>query len=145
MTIGRPRGTDWGQNDPVDTRTNGLPLLVFDGDCAFCTRSVRILERRVRRRPTIRAWQTLDLPSLGLTEEMCTEAVQLVQVDRSVVSAHIAVARTLIFGGRGWAVLGRLMLLPGVRYLAGVVYRWVARNRHRLPGGTAACAIDDPK
>ena len=129
----------------MDKRTDGLPLLVFDGDCAFCTRSVRILERRVRRRPTIRAWQTLDLPSLGLTEEMCTEAVQLVQVDRSVVSAHIAVARTLIFGGRGWAVLGRLMLLPGVRHLAGVVYRWVARNRHRLPGGTAACAIDDPK
>lgn len=74
---------------------------------------------------------------------MCLEAVQLVREDSSVVSAHIAVARTLIHGRRGWAVLGWLMLLPGVRQIAGVVYRWVARNRHRLPGGTAACAIDE--
>ena len=119
------------------------PLLVFDGDCAFCTRSVQFVERRIARHPVIRSWQSLDLAPLGLTEALCLEAVQLVRNDSSVVSAHIAVAHTLIHGRRGWAVLGRLMLLPGVRQIAGVVYRWVARNRHRLPGGTAACAIDE--
>jgi predicted DCC family thiol-disulfide oxidoreductase YuxK len=31
--------------------------------------------------------------------------------------------------------------LPGIRSLAGVIYRWVARNRSRLPGGTPACAV----
>jgi len=25
------------------------------------------------------------------------------------------------------------------------VYRWVARNRQKMPGGTAACAIDFEK
>lgn len=119
------------------------PLLVYDGDCAFCTRSVRFVERHIARHPVIRSWQSLDLAPLALTEAMCLEAVQLVREDSSVVSAHIAVARTLIHGRRGWAVLGWLMLLPGVRQIAGVVYRWVARNRHRLPGGTAACAIDE--
>jgi len=29
-------------------------LLIFDGDCAFCTSSVRFIERRIRRHPRIR-------------------------------------------------------------------------------------------
>lgn len=118
------------------------PLLVYDGDCAFCTRSVRFVERRISRHPVVRSWQSLDLGPLGLTEQMCLEAVQLVRADSSIVSAHVAVAQTLVHGGGGWAVLGRLMSMPGVKQLAGVVYRWIARNRHRLPGGTAACSID---
>ena len=121
------------------------PLLVFDGDCAFCTRSVNFVERRIARHPVIRPWQSLDLAPLGLTESMCAEAVQLVQSDGTVASAHVAVAYTLLFGGKGWALLGRLMLVPGVKQLAGLVYRWVARNRHRMPGGTEACAIDSRK
>jgi predicted DCC family thiol-disulfide oxidoreductase YuxK len=33
------------------------------------------------------------------------------------------------------------MLLPGIKQVAGVVYRWVAKNRDRMPGGTAECAL----
>ena len=39
--------------------------------------------------------------------------------------------------------LGAALLLPGVNALAGVVYRWVARNRHRFPGGTDAAAAPE--
>lgn len=117
------------------------PLLVFDGDCAFCTRSVRFVEKRIRRRPDIRSWQSLDLESLGLSQAQCEEAVQWVGTDGERASAHVAVARTLVHGGKGWAVLGRVILLPGVEAVAGVVYRWVARNRHRMPGGTAQCNL----
>jgi predicted DCC family thiol-disulfide oxidoreductase YuxK len=64
-----------------------------------------------------------------------------VGTDGERASAHVAVARTLVHGGKGWAVLGRVILLPGVEAVAGVVYRWVARNRHRMPGGTAQCNL----
>jgi len=37
------------------------------------------------------------------------------------------------------------MSMPVVSQLAGFVYRWVARNRQKMPGGTAACAIDFEK
>ena len=117
------------------------PLLVFDGDCAFCTRSVRFVEKRIRRRPDIRSWQSLDLESLGLSQAQCEEAVQWVGTDGERASAHVAVARTLVHGGKGWAVLGRGLVLRGVEAVAGVVYRWVARNRHRMPGGTAQCNL----
>ena len=117
------------------------PVLVFDGDCAFCSSSVRALERLVATRPTIVAWQHADLADLGLTQEQCEEAVQWVEPDGRVISAHLAVARALVFGGKGWWILGRLIALPGVRWIAGVVYRFVARNRSSMPGGTPACSL----
>jgi len=116
------------------------PLLIFDGDCAFCTSSVRFIERRIRRHPRIQPWQRSDLAGLGLTQEQCESAVQLIENGR-VTSAHVAVARLLIYGKRGWAVLGYLLLVPGIKQIAGVVYRWVAKNRDRMPGGTAECAL----
>lgn len=116
------------------------PLLIFDGDCAFCTSSVRFIERRIRRHPRIQPWQRSDLAGLGLTQEQCETAVQLIE-DGRVTSAHVAVARLLIYGKRGWAVLGYLLLAPGIKQIAGVVYRWVAKNRDRMPGGTAECAL----
>lgn len=33
--------------------------------------------------------------------------------------------------------------LPGIKQLQERVYRWVTVNRHRLPGGSAQCRLDD--
>ncbi len=120
--------------------TESPALLIFDGDCAFCTRCVRFIERRIRRHPSIQSWQRSDLSELGLTQEQCETAVQFIEGGR-LTSAHIAVAHILIYGKKGWAILGYLMLLPGIKQIAGVAYRWVAKNRDRMPGGTAECAL----
>jgi len=118
------------------------PVLLFDGDCAFCTSCAEWARRHVRRLDTTMPYQFADLPTLGVTAEQCEQAVQWVGSDGVVLSAHDAVAQVLIDAGSGWSVIGRAMRLPGLRQLSGVVYRWVARNRSRLPGGTPACAID---
>lgn len=125
----------------TSSRTVTSPVLVYDGDCAFCTRSVRFIERRISRRPRIVAWQQTDLAALGLTVDMCETAVQWVDVDGSVASGHRAVARTLIHGGGPWWLMGRIILLPGISSISALVYRWVAKNRHRMPGGTAECVL----
>jgi predicted DCC family thiol-disulfide oxidoreductase YuxK len=101
---------------------------------------VQFIERRIRRHPRIQPWQRSDLAGLGLTQEQCETAVQLIENGR-VTSAHVAIARLLIYGKRGWAELGYLLLAPGIKQIAGVVYRWVAKNRDRMPGGTAECAL----
>ena len=36
------------------------------------------------------------------------------------------------------------MDLPFVRELAAAVYRLIAENRHRMPGGSPACALPPP-
>ena len=118
-----------------------LPLLIFDGDCAFCSSSVRFGERWIKRMARAEPYQFLELDQYGLTTEQCNAAVQFVATDGRVSSAHDAVSMVLRAAGKGWWLLGSLMRLPGIHWLSGVVYRWVARNRHRLPGGTAACAL----
>lgn len=118
-----------------------VPVLVYDGDCAFCQASVHWAQRRIGRMPAVVAYQTADLVAFSLTAEQCATAVQYVARDRHVYSAHDAVSAVLLAAGKGWWVLGALMHLPGVHWLSGVAYRWVARNRHRLTRGTASCAV----
>ena len=116
------------------------PLLVFDGDCAACTRLAALAERRVTRGSgSVVAAQWLDLGHYGLTTEQCEQALQFVDADGRTHAAQDAVAWLLLSSGPCWRPLGALMLLPGLRQLAGWGYRWVARNRSRLPGGTPAC------
>lgn len=114
--------------------------LVYDGDCAFCTRSVQLLPRLRLARSRVVAWQHADLPALGLTAQQCQQAVQWVQ-DGRVHSGAPAVARLLLASGSVWAVLGALLRVPPLSWLAALVYGLVAANRSRLPGGTPACAL----
>lgn len=118
------------------------PLLVFDGDCAFCTSCVHLVERRIRPEAEIVAWQFADLPALGLSEAQASEALQWVGADGAVRSGHEAVAAMLASAGAPWRLAGRVLLLPGVSWLAARAYRLIAANRHRLPGGTPACKLE---
>jgi predicted DCC family thiol-disulfide oxidoreductase YuxK len=115
------------------------PVLVFDGDCGFCTTCAQFTEKRIRPDAEVVAWQFADLPSLGVTEEQATDAVQWVETEGKVLSGHEAIAAMLISSGPIWGILGRTLLLPGISWAAAHVYRLVGDNRHRLPGGTPAC------
>jgi predicted DCC family thiol-disulfide oxidoreductase YuxK len=115
------------------------PVLVYDGDCAFCTSCVRLLERIGPDAEPV-PWQLTDLARLGLTEEQAADAVQWVEIDGAVRSGHEAIAAVLCAAGPAWRLAGRAILLPGVRRITAGAYRLVAANRHRLPGGTPACA-----
>lgn len=116
------------------------PVLVFDGDCAFCTSSAHLLER-IGPKAEIVAWQLADLDELGITAAEAMEAVQWIGADGAVRSGHEAIAAVLRAAGWPWRIAGRLITLPGISTLAAVTYRWIARNRYRLPGGTPACAV----
>lgn len=118
------------------------PVLVFDGDCGFCTSSVRVLER-LGARVDVVAWQEADLDDLGVTERAAADAVQLVETDGTVRSGHAAVAAALATAGPGWRAAGRALTLPGISPLAARAYRLVADNRGRLPGGAPACSREE--
>ena len=119
------------------------PVLVYDGDCAFCSTSARFAAQRLRRSPTdyaVEPWQRLDLGSLGLTAAECDAAVRWVSADDIPDAGHVAIARAL-HASRWWArPAGVVLLAPGISCGAARVYTWVAANRHRLPGGTPACS-----
>ncbi|MGW3008149.1 thiol-disulfide oxidoreductase DCC family protein [Streptomyces sp. NPDC001219] len=117
------------------------PVLVYDGDCAFCTSSVRFAQRRLRPRCAATPWQFADLAELGVSRRRAEHEVLWVTPAGAVHGGAQAVAKLLLSAPRGWPVVGALLTLPPVRWIAHGVYRLIARNRHRMPGGTAACAL----
>ncbi|HWM55265.1 MAG TPA: DUF393 domain-containing protein [Solirubrobacterales bacterium] len=115
-------------------------MLVFDGDCAFCSSCARLLER-IGPEAEIVAWQLADLEELGITAAQAAEAVRWIESDGTVRSGHEAIAVSLVTAGWPWRIAGRAILLPVVSLLAAAGYRLIAGNRHRLPGGTPACRV----
>jgi predicted DCC family thiol-disulfide oxidoreductase YuxK len=101
---------------------------------------VHVLER-IGPEAEIVAWQLTDLAELGVTEAQAVAAVQWVEIDGTVRSGHEAIAAALSSAGRIWKIVGGTLLLPGASRLVARVYRLVADNRYRLPGGTPACAV----
>jgi len=119
---------------------NPAPVLVYDGDCAFCTRSAE-LARRLGTSAEIIAWQQADLTALGTTAERARREVLWVMPQRQVLGGAQAIAGLLWDLGGLWRIPAALLRLPPFRWLGAAVYRLVAANRYRLPGGTAACRI----
>lgn len=120
------------------------PTLVFDGDCGFCTTSIHWAERWCRPAVRFVPWQELDLEAHGLTFEAVTTAVQWLgprSTERPVPKGSAAIARTLLRSRWPFRPIGALMLVPPVSWLAAGVYRVIANNRYRMPGGTPACAV----
>jgi predicted DCC family thiol-disulfide oxidoreductase YuxK len=117
------------------------PVLLYDGDCSFCTLCVQWVERHLPVLPQLQPWQLADLAGLGVTEAETAHSVQWVEPSGRVSSGAAAVARLLVTNGAGWAVIGRLMLVPPVSWVAEAAYRLVATFRGRIPGATPACAL----
>lgn len=120
-------------------------MLVFDGDCGFCTTSVGVARRLVRPRCDVVAWQHADLASLGVTAERARHEALWVTPTGRVYGGAQAVAKMLLSAGGVWSVPGAVLTLPPMRWVAHGVYRLVADNRGRLPGGTPACAVPAAK
>lgn len=115
--------------------------LIYDGDCGFCTPSAALVERRIPTTATVIAYQYADLAAVGVTAAQARENLQWVADDATVSSGHAAVGRLRIDAGGPWSVPGRMVVTPPFSWLAAVGYRLLAANRHRLPGGTPACAL----
>ncbi|HEY3505688.1 MAG TPA: DUF393 domain-containing protein [Actinocatenispora sp.] len=115
------------------------PIFLYDGDCAFCTTCAQFIERRIPTRAEVLPWQRADLTALGVTQEAAEAAVQWIGSDRA--DGPDAIARLLRDAGSFWRPLGVVLGAPPVRWLAWPVYRWISRNRDRMPGGTPACAL----
>src|SRR5690348_17172321 len=120
-------------------------MLIFDGDCAFCTLTATWFAERLRRGDDTDAdvvpWQFTDLAAIGTSPARAQREVLWLSADGGLYGGGEAFSRWLRHTGGAWGAMGRFMALPLIRQLAAAVYRLVARNRHRMPGGSPACAL----
>ena len=99
-----------------------------------------MLKRLTKNRIPVEPFQHLPLADYDLNEELTSKAVYYVTPTENFVAAR-AIARALIDSKTPWALAGFLLNLPVIVSFAELVYYWVAKNRHKLPGGTPECAL----
>ena len=121
-------------------------IVLFDGTCAFCERSVKFVARRdpdgyfrfgASQSPQGQAL----LSQHGLTRQ---SARSMVLIENGQVylrsTATLKIAKRL----RGpWSMAGALLAIPVP--IRDAVYRLVAAVRHRIAGKSTACEIPPPE
>lgn len=104
-------------------------LLLWDGDCGFCRRSVQWAERRDSGH-TFEAVPYQQAPSPPMTPELqdaCARAVHVVTPEGPVLRAGRACLWVL--QRTGFPVLSRILALPPLVWGVELGYWLVARNR----------------
>jgi predicted DCC family thiol-disulfide oxidoreductase YuxK len=112
-------------------------VLIWDGECGVCRRSVAWLEGADRdgRIETV-PYQDPSVPDRfpGIPEDRYQKAMQLVG-PRGEWWEGARAAEEMLRLLPGWRRLSFLFRIPGVRRVAAIVYRQVARNRRRFGCG----------
>lgn len=134
------------------TRTR--PLVLFDGDCAFCTTSIQWFARTFPAAFDTAPYQRTDVGAYGLTAAQCHARLRWIDHPEQGAASRRhsgagAVAAMLRVGGRRRGgpsgalarTLGTVAAVPPISWIAEAAYVVVAANRTRLPGGTPACAL----
>ena len=144
MCTPRPRGAS---NDrmPNAVESAAAPLLVYDGDCGFCSRAVQFILRHERRHDLRFVPRDSSLGRdirrrfhLENVESMLWIAGDTAETESGAVLSAAA------YVGGFWsflASLGRLVPAP----LRNWAYRLVARNRKRLSSSAASCLLPTPE
>lgn len=120
-------------------------IVIFDGYCNFCSRSVLFIIRRDKKRYfTFAASQTpqgqniIGLYRLG---ELARHSIVLIEhgnVYRKSTAA-LRIARQL---GKGWRLFYVCMIIP--RIFRDFIYDLIARSRYRLFGMSDSCFMPEP-
>ena len=120
------------------------PMIVYDGDCSFCRRSIawyqapdggrldylsRTSEERAQRFPQ------LDDPRYQ-------GSLQLVLPNGEIRSGELGIATALTnLPGWQWRGVGYFIKAPVIRFFAHIAYKWIAKNRHRFKCDNDSCKL----
>ncbi|MCK9822248.1 DUF393 domain-containing protein [Nocardioides cavernae] len=115
-------------------------LMLNDADCGFCMRTA-LLVHRLGVDVDSSTIQAADLAGLGVDPVRAVVEMPYVHPDGRVSYGHRAFASILRTGPVPWRLVGRLLESRAVDPVGRRAYAWVAANRHRMPGGTAACEL----
>jgi predicted DCC family thiol-disulfide oxidoreductase YuxK len=124
--------------------TAATALLIYDGDCGFCTSAARWSAQGWHGQERAVSFQELGavgLEALGLSVAQAEQAAWWVDESGSLFRGHRAIGASLVASGGRRAMVGHAISTPPLSWVAAVGYRVVVRYRHRLPGATAACKI----
>jgi predicted DCC family thiol-disulfide oxidoreductase YuxK len=115
------------------------PIIIFDGNCAFCRRCIRFIKKNDQRNVFEYTQREDATALLQLTNHQLLRNVNSVYliVGNQFYAESEAVIRILKLLGRKWRILAALIALFPTS-IRNRFYRMVARNRHQI-----SCYISD--
>lgn len=121
------------------------PLLVYDGSCGFCSRSVQFILRHEGRHDLLFVPRDSEL-GIRLRRAYAVESIQSmlwIESGRVLTEAGAAIAAANYLGGWPSRLAALASLCPS--FILNTLYRLIARNRHRLSSKKASCALLAPE
>jgi predicted DCC family thiol-disulfide oxidoreductase YuxK len=104
-------------------------LVLWDGDCGFCSRAIAWLQRNDRQQ-CFQFVKYQEAPSPPMTPELfraCSEAIHVIDEQGSIRRGGRATL--FILEQEGWGPVARFLSLPPFLWLVEMAYRLVAANR----------------
>ena len=128
------------QND-----VSASPMLVYDGSCAFCSRSVQFILRHERRHDLLFVTRDSEMgKQLRRTHGVeSIESMLWIEDGRAVAESN-AVIKAAGYVGGPWSRLAILASLFPPNILNSI-YKIIARHRRRLSTGVAVCQLPSPE
>lgn len=133
-------------SSPATDPAAGRAIVLYDGKCPLCRRSVRILKRldwlkklHCQDCRDVQRWPRCDVK---LDLERLLEEMHLVTPDRSRAYAGFAAFRWMAWRLPLTWCAAPLLYLPGAHWLGNRAYLWVARHRYNLiPCREGVCTV----
>lgn len=121
------------------------PLLLFDGHCNLCARSVQFVLKHERKDSPIHFASLQSETGQSVKRQLGADAPDsLIFVHRGTVytesTGFLVLCQHLKFP---WSALQVFRFVPS--FLRDPIYRWVARNRYKWMGKRETCWMPQPK
>lgn len=121
--------------------------IIYDGECAFCVRSLRIV-RALDVWGLLRFVDGTDRPQAEVRHPELRgadldHAMFAVTGDGGIFRGFFAFRRLLWVSPLMWPLL-LLFYFPGARILGPRIYAWIARNRRSLGCRSSVCPVPPP-
>jgi predicted DCC family thiol-disulfide oxidoreductase YuxK len=114
-------------------------VIIYDGDCAFCTLWVNRLREWLPVFPRTQTSQSISADEYALSDDDLARYAWYITKTHHY-AGHLAASALLRAQPSVWLrFLGFVLRTPPFSWVAAGVYAAVAKTRHRLPGGTPAC------
>jgi predicted DCC family thiol-disulfide oxidoreductase YuxK len=114
------------------TRDRERPVLLYDGECGFCSRLVEQACGRLPADVDYSPFQSAPLTTYGVSLAEARHSLQWVSVEGRIGHGSEAAARLLVASGGAWALFGRLLLAPPFSFVAAGAHWLLARSRNHL-------------
>lgn len=128
----------------------GRGIVIYDGDCAFCQRSIALLRRLDWQNRlayhNAREFESLPPTTVSLEPSRLLEEMHVLTPDRTQAPSGFRAIRWLAWRIPALWLFAPILYCPGIPRLGQKFYLWIARNRFDLvPCAHGACAVRRPR